>query len=1712
MDSKEEEEVTKKKRAFLSTLGRIFLWIIASVIFLIILVFILIQTSFVQNFARKKVVTYLEHKLKTKVAIGKLNVDFPSAISLQNVFIEDQSKDTLLYGGEIKVNINMFRLLKNDIQIKRIALNNIVLEVKRLPPDSVFNFQFIVDAFTTEQKKVSEKQDTATLKMNIDEILVNQTRIVYNDAFTGNDMDLVFGHFDSKISTFDPTHLLFNVPSVTLDGLKGYFYQNEPLKQPIKKTVAEASAQPENYLQFINKEINLSNIDVAYKSQSSHINSTFVIADAKVHPKTIDLKNSIITLNDLSMDHSDIAVKTASTVPDKKPKDTVVTAPTPPMKVIAGAIKLKSINVKFDDQSAPKAPSGMDFSHLGIKNLNVDISNLEYSADTTLLTMNTASMEEKSGFVLNNFSGDFLMDSTGVSLKNFLIQTPGSELKNTAVITYPSLAAIKSNPGNLGLDIDLENSKMSMKDVWTFMPQLKAQMPSLSPNSTIYVDARIKGKVSDLNLQKIVLRGLTTTDININGIIKGMPDVKKMYADLHINNFQTSRQDMLGFIPKKSLPKNISLPVALSATGFVKGDMNNLTTDLTVNSTDGGAKINGTLVNITDKNKARYNVALEARNLKLGSIMQNPKLGPLTADIKANGTGYDPKTANATFTGIVSDATLNNYHYHDIKANGNIANQKYTVNATVHDPNLDAVVYANGTFSGKYPSLVLKSTIDSIKTLPLHLTTNKMIYHGRIDANFSDLDPDHLNGTLDVTHSILVNDSQRITIDSLSLVALNSGGNQSLTAKTDFLSASINGQYKLTQLADVFQQAIDPYFSISNQKNKVKVDPYHFTLTAGVVNNAALQAFLPSVKQLRPVSLKGNFASDSGWNVAIKSPHIVYGTMIIDSLNFNAATKNNALVFNTSLNQFKSGTSISVYATTLDGSLKNNDLDFTLNIKDQKSKNKYRLSGNLNQPALNKYVFSLKPDSLLLNYDKWTVNTGNQIEYFNKSITAHNFILSQGSQQFTVNSTGGGTNSPLEVNFKNFRIETLTGFIQNDSLMVNGLLNGNAVLKDLQTQPTFTTDLTITDLSIYKDTLGDLTAKVNNNVANLYRADVSLTGRGNSVNLTGNYQVKPTNSSYDLVLNIASLQMKSLEGFTKGQIKDARGFLYGKVAMNGSLNKPNIDGLIHFDNTAFNLSMINNVFKVDKEAIAIINNKGIILNTFTIRDTANNAIVIDGALNTPDFFNYTFDLKINANNFQAINSTKKDNNLFYGKMVFSTNMTVKGTPTHPVVDGNLTINDKTDFTVVLPQNEPGVEKRQGIVRFVDMSATAEDSLFMSPYDSLKKSPLVGYDVSLNIVVDKNAVFNMIVDAGNGDFLRLKGSGQMTGGIDASGKITLVGSYEIEEGTYNLSFNFLKRKFDIQKGSRIVWTGEPTTAQINVTAIYVANTAPIDLVQGQIDASQTNENIYKQKLPFEVHLLLQGELLKPQLTFDIVLPEDKNYNVSKDIISTVETKLAQIRQEPAEMNKQVFALLLLNRFVGEDPFSSNGGSMNAGTYAMQSVSRLLSEQLNQLAQNLIQGVDINFDLATTQDYTTGSEQNRTDLNVGVSKRLLSDRLTVSVGSDFEVQGPMQSNQQQSNLAGDIAVNYKLSKDGRYLLRAYRKNDYTGEIEGYVIETGVGFIITVDYNKFSQIFSSKAQRRKKREIRKDNRKITKADNAKKESEQRITPPSKASTNDK
>lgn len=399
----------------------------------------------------------------------------------------------------------------------------------------------------------------------------------------------------------------------------------------------------------------------------------------------------------------------------------------------------------------------------------------------------------------------------------------------------------------------------------------------------------------------------------------------------------------------------------------------------------------------------------------------------------------------------------------------------------------------------------------------------------------------------------------------------------------------------------------------------------------------------------------------------------------------------------------------------------------------------------------------------------------------------------------------------------------------------------------------------------------------------------------------------------------------------------------------------------------------------------------------------------------------------------------------------------------------------------MPQPDPGVVNREGVVEFVDMDAPVDDSLFMLAYDSLNTSSFTGMDISLNVQVNKAADFSLVIDEANGDLLNIKGEAELNVGIDPSGKINMTGVYEVDQGSYQLSFNMLKRKFDIQKGSRITWEGEPTNANVDITAVYTVKAAPYDLVKSQ--ELEEKRNYFLQKIPFDVMLKMEGELMKPQISFDIVLPENRNYGVGAEVLSSTRVQLETLRQQTGDMNKQVFSLLLLNRFIPDNPFAlSTGGGSNS--LVRQSVSALMADQLNRLAEGLIEGVDINFGIESSDDYTTGERQNRTDLNVGISKRLLDDRLTVTVGSDITLEGPQASNN-SSMIGGNVAVDYALSADGRYKLRAYVTNDYQGVIDGYVTETGVGFIITIDYNKFKQIFHSKKKMEAEREKRRQER---------------------------
>ena len=1676
-------KITRLKKYFYKTL-RVFAWIIGILILLILVLFIAIQIPVVQNFAKDKAVSYLEEKIKTKVVIDNFEMGFPKKFVLEGVYLENQKKDTLLYGKKIAVNINIFGLINNKLQLNDIDIDGIVANISR-DNKGTFSFDYIVDAFASKEVK---KDSSAPMEISLNTIELNKIRINYDDDFTKNFAKVSLNHFDTKVENFDLQKLDFNVPKITIDGFRAN------LKQGIVEKVAKETAEiveeqaETNVLKLNVEEINLSKIYLDYTSESGNMKTVTDLASLNVLINAIDLEKQIVDIKEIRLTNtkSSLAMTKKEQVKQIKSEvetDTITSQNNWQLKL--NSIKIDSVDFKFDDFNSVANQKGIDYKHLDLKGLKLNADTFFYSSKMISGTINDFKLADKSGVQVDSLTTNFFYGNQGSYLKKLYLKTPQTELKNEIIIGYESITTIGDDIGDLALNATLEGSQIGFKDILLFAPDLAKSNPFKSnPNAILKINSRISGKVNNFKIPNLELSGIGTTKIAASGTVTGLPDVQKMNLVLDLKNFQSSAKDLKDFLPSGTIPSNIQLPKTFSVSGKFNGGINNFKTDLKLKSSSGNATIKA-LFDRTRKNAERYDAVVYLDRFDLGYLLKNDSIGKISLDAKVKGVGLNPKTANATVSGNVKQAQFNGYNYTNLNLDGTIADGSFDVKADMNDPNLTFKLATSGGFKDKYPAVKLKMNLDIADLEKLNLHAGPLKIKGNIVADVPTADLDFLNARIDFTNINWANEKEQIVLDSIKIRAIATAEKNTITLQSQFANAEIDGQFKLSEIGAALQNSIAKYFDANPTAKKTKTGEQNLAFKINIKDDPTLQKIIPNLTSLQPFEIAGRYNSVND-TIVIKGkiPKIVYNGNTISGAMIDVNTKGDSLVYNVVVDDI-SNASFGLPYTKISGTVANNVANYDLLLKDAKGKDQYAIAGTL-EAKDNNNTIKLNSENFLLNYEKWTIPNENSVVISEKGLLINNFNLSKDGSSIKVQSQQNVPNAPLEVELVDFDLTTITNIVKKENLEATGLLNGKVLLKDLKNNPLFTADLNIENFTFNKDTVGNIAIKVDNNVASVYDAKVAITGNGNQVDLNGTY--KADSSTFDLVLDLEKLNMKSIQGFTMGNLTKSEGYLSGKFTVKGTPDNPAINGDLNFNDVGFNVTQLNSKFKNINDKI-VINQRGINFDNFEINDENNNKLIVQGDVLTQNFRDYGFDLNIEADNFKAVNSGPQDNDVYYGKLFLDTKMTVKGDLNQPVVEGTIKINKDTDFTIVLPQSDPSIADREGIVEFIDQdNPPMFDKLTVS--DTLSQTKLRGIIASANIEIVEEAAISIVIDKGNGDFLKLKGEAQLTGGIDASGKTTLTGRYEFTEGSYEMTFNVIKRKFDIKKGSYILWTGEPTDADVNITAVYKTDASPIDLIENQLnDMEASVRNTYKQKIPFETELIMKGELLKPEITFDIVLP-DGNNSVSTEIINATKAKLAEIRQQPSELNKQVFALLLLNRFIGENPFSSEAGGSDANSLARQSASKILSQQLNNLAGDLIGGVELNFDLESTEDYTTGQKENRTDLNVGVSKQLLDDRLTVTVGSSFGLEGPQQANQQTNKIAGDVSLDYKLSKDGRYRVRAYRKNDYQVALQGQVVETGVAFIITFDYDKFRELFHRTEEEKQAKAKAKEQEKIRKA----------------------
>jgi hypothetical protein len=206
-----------KTVSYLKKTLKIILWVIIGYVLLLIVIALLIQIPAVQNKIVQKARTLVSNKTHTKVVIEKIRIAFPKSVVLKGLYLEDLKKDTLLYAGNIKVNIAFKALFHNKIQINSFSLEDVSLNLNRMVNDSLFNYNFLLSAFsdTTKQDIVAPKQKSKWT-FGADNVSLKNIRLYFNDDYGNMDVSADIKQFKLENATIDLEKQLVAIDLVDL--------------------------------------------------------------------------------------------------------------------------------------------------------------------------------------------------------------------------------------------------------------------------------------------------------------------------------------------------------------------------------------------------------------------------------------------------------------------------------------------------------------------------------------------------------------------------------------------------------------------------------------------------------------------------------------------------------------------------------------------------------------------------------------------------------------------------------------------------------------------------------------------------------------------------------------------------------------------------------------------------------------------------------------------------------------------------------------------------------------------------------------------------------------------------------------------------------------------------------------------------------------------------------------------------------------------------------------------------------------------------------------------------------------------------------------------------------------------------------------------------------------------------------------------------------
>ncbi len=1534
----------------------------------------------------------LSNKLHARVTVKHVDFTLFDKMSIQGLMLEDTKGDTLLYAGDAQVKITDWFFLKDKAVLHYLSLNDAVVKVNRT--DAVWNYQFLIDYFSSPKKSTSSSKG---LSFDFKVIELNRIRITQKDAWVGKDfsVSLTAGTIDARLIDFDKKIVQIESIALTNPQFGQYDYPGTRIKRP-----------------------SLDNADTV-----------------KVTKQSVDWQ----------LDIGNLLIKNGAFTIDQKTE-----------------------RAPFENQ--------FDGQHFQFYAIDAQLDKVKYHGDSILAQIQIAA-KEKSGLVVQKLSADLKCTAAMMEFKQLDLQTNKSHIGNYYAMHYDNFNDdMSAFLHRVKLEAHFDHSLIHSDDIAFFAPELKYW------NRQIDLTGNAIGTIDNIAAKALQVKsGNSSIEGNIS--MHGLPDINNTFIDFTGGNVQTNYADLSMLVPSLA---GITQP-RLSSMGniFYKGNFTGFIRDFVsygTLTTNLGTLITDVNMKLPVNGPALYSGKIITNRFNLGGFLNNTQLGTVSLNGKINGTGFGGKELKTAFEGNISQLEYLGYNYQQIKVDGKLEKKLFNGNVSVNDPNfimekMKGVI----NFNEKVPQFNIVADIKKMDFKKLSFTKADFIIGGHLSLDFSGDNIDNFNGTALINKAVLNHNGLPLSFDSLQLTSSVAGNTKELSFNTNEASGNINGNFVIHQLPDAFQLFLNKYYPTYFNKPTRAISNLDFTFHIATHRVDAFVKLLDAKLEGFDNAVFDGLLKipDNEMGLTAKIPSFTYDGKTFSDLRLNSKGLAGKLFTTIEVGEIALSDSFHFPKSNLELLTEDGVTNLQLKTSADKTLSRAELNASI-KPLADGLQIHFFPSSFYINNKKWDLEKDGEITLRKNIIDASEVKFVQGNQEIVISTEMDeelGTN--LVARLKKLNIDDFAPFIIKRPRM-EGQLTGTLTLRDPFGKQLLEFDGRADGFVLENKSIADINLHA---AADLKKGKVQFNGNGLDINddfqFNGTYDLL---DSTDHALNIAFTSQKfdigNIEPYLNNIFTDLQGNVVADLKVTGGAKHQYLTGSVLVKEGSMKVIYTNCKYKFTNETI-LFNPDEMDLGTLELKDTLGNTATAGGIMTHQFFNNFGFDnIYFRTNRMLLLNTTKKENPDFYGKIIGNANMTLDGPISNlkMKIDGGPSTIVGDDNHFYLPSSNSKEVGTIDYIEFVQFGKKMQNDL----------SSREGTNISIDMNISANPAckVDVILDEATGDIIKGQGSGQLKIHVGNKEPLTMSGRYDISKGEYSFNFQtFIKKYFEITNGY-INWNKDPYEANINIDAVYTAT--KVDL-----SSLNTSKGKFNQRADLNVIAHLTNTLKSPKINFEFKIPAQQTEFGNDPIVLE---SLKKFSQDENEMNKQVASLLLFNSFINNGNsggITGSGLSFFSGT-AGQLVSNFLNNQFSKIFQKIFNDPTITPYLSLNSNYDPTSPEILKALqasgNFGLKKEYINGRLIVSLGGNVDYNNPFILAARNTNilLTPDITLEYILSNDGKLRILGFNRTSVDATL-GQRNRTGVSLAYSKDFNHFFELFAPSEEKKRRRAAKKAGQKI-------------------------